>query len=133
MRRLLLVRHAPTAAVRAAAFGADEPLDAGGIAAAAGLAARLPRGEVLVSPARRARETAAGLTVSRVEPALVECGFGSWAGRTLASLAETDPSAVEAWMTDPDAAPHGGESLNELLARVRGWLAAQAQLDGTAI
>ena len=42
MRRLLLVRHASTAAVRAAAFGADEPLDAAGRAAAARLAARLP-------------------------------------------------------------------------------------------
>ncbi len=36
-------------------------------------------------------------------------------------------------MTDPDAAPHGGESLTGLLARVRGWLAEQAALDGTAI
>ena len=60
MRRLLLVRHASTAAVRAAAFGADEPLDERGRAAAAELPARLPRGELLVSPLRRARETAFG-------------------------------------------------------------------------
>src|SRR3954469_16309750 len=72
MRRLLLVRHASTAAVRAAAFGADEPLDDGGRAAAARLAARLPRGEVLVSPARRAIETAAGLGPVRIVPELAE-------------------------------------------------------------
>ena len=36
-------------------------------------------------------------------------------------------------MTDPDAAPHGGESLTALLARVRAWLEEQAALDGTAI
>jgi broad specificity phosphatase PhoE len=36
-------------------------------------------------------------------------------------------------MTDPDAAPHGGESLSALLARVRAWLEGQATLDGTAI
>jgi broad specificity phosphatase PhoE len=36
-------------------------------------------------------------------------------------------------MTDPDAAPHGGESLAALLARIGEWLAAQARLDGTAI
>jgi len=36
-------------------------------------------------------------------------------------------------MTEPGAAPHGGESLTALLARVRGWLAEQAALDGTAI
>ena len=43
MRRLLLVRHASTAAVRAAAFGADEDLDGAGVEAA--------------SPAHRSRRT----------------------------------------------------------------------------
>jgi broad specificity phosphatase PhoE len=134
MRRLLLVRHASTDAVRAAAFGADEPLDASGAAAARLLA--LPRsGEVLVSPARRAAETAerAGLTVAGVEPALAECDFGRWAGRSLRAVAEREPEAVEAWMTDPAAAPHGGESLLAVLARVRGWLEAQAPRSGTAV
>src|SRR3954468_19613972 len=114
MRRLVLVRHGSTDAVRAAAFGADEPLDAGGRAAASRLAARLPRGEVLVSPARRALETAAGLGPCRVVPELMECDFGRWAGLTLGELAKDD---LGAWMTDPDAAPHGGESLSALLAR----------------
>ena len=36
-------------------------------------------------------------------------------------------------MTDPDAAPHGGESLTALLARVAAWLDEQAALDGTAV
>ena len=105
MRRLLLVRHASTDAVRAAAFGADEPLDAQGREAAARL--RLPQGEVWVSPALRARETAAcaGLTVTGVEPALAECDFGAWAGRRLSELGE---DALREWMTDPAAAPHGG-------------------------
>src|SRR4051794_9419348 len=103
MRRLLLVRHASTAAVRAAAFGADEPLDEAGRAAAARLRARLPRGELLVSPLRRARETAAGLGDYTVVPELAECDFGSWAGRTLRDM---DAEALGAWMTDPDAAPH---------------------------
>jgi len=133
MRRLLLVRHASTAAVRAAAFGADEPLDAAGLEGAARLAARLPRGDVLISPARRAAETAAGLDVSRVEPALAECDFGTWAGRPLAEIASTQPEAVHAWMTDPDSAPHGGESLTALLARVATWMEDEATLDGTAI
>jgi broad specificity phosphatase PhoE len=134
MRRLLLVRHASTDAVRAAAFGADEPLDASGAAAAACL--RLPRaGEVLVSPARRAFETAerAGLHVTAVEPALAECDFGRWAGLTLREVADHEPEAVEAWMTDPAAAPHGGESLLAVLARVRGWLDEQAARSGTAV
>jgi broad specificity phosphatase PhoE len=134
MRRLLLVRHASTDAVRAAAFGADEPLDASG-ARAAGLLA-LPRAdEVLVSPARRAAETAelAGLAVTAVEPALAEGDFGRWAGLSLREVAEREPEAVRAWMTDPAAAPHGGESLLAVLARVRGWLDEQAACAGTAV
>lgn len=134
MRRLLLVRHASTDAVRAAAFGADEPLDASGAAAARLLA--LPRAdEVLVSPARRAAETAqhARLPVTAVEPALAECDFGRWAGLSLSEVADREPEAVKAWMTDPAAAPHGGESLLAVLARVRGWLEAQAARSGTAV
>src|SRR5262249_11146732 len=131
MRRLLLVRHASTEAVRSAAFGSDEPLDSRGRSAAARLA--VPRhDEVLVSPALRARETAscAGLIASGDAPD--ECAFGRWAGLSLAEVAEREPDAVREWMTDPDAAPHGGESLRAVLARVAEWLAAQATLDGTA-
>ena len=134
MRRLLLVRHASTDAVRAAAFGADEPLDAGGRAAAARL--RLPRAdEVLVSPSLRTRETAeaCGLAVSESDAALAECDFGRWAGLTLREVAEREPDAVTAWLNDADAAPYGGESLSQVLARVRGWLAAQASSTGTAV
>src|SRR5262245_1239137 len=132
MRRLLLVRHASTEAVRSAAFGSDEPLDSRGREAAARL--QLPRvDEVLVSPALRARETAscAGLAASGDAPA--ECDFGRWAGLSLREVAEREPEAVREWMTDPDATPHGGESLTGLLARVGEWLAVQAELDGTAV
>ena len=132
MRRLLLVRHASTEAVRSAAFSVDEPLDPRGRAAAARL--RLPRfDELLVSPARRARETAAcaGLAASGDAPA--ECAFGRWEGLSLREVAEREPDAVREWMTDPDAAPHGGESLRSLLARVAEWLEAQAALDGSAV
>ena len=133
-RRLLLVRHASTDAVRAAAFGADEPLDVSGRIAAAHLAERLPRADsVLVSPARRAVETAslAGLVATGEAPG--ECDFGRWAGRPLREIAAADEAGVRAWMTDPDAAPHGGESLTAMLARVRSWLDSQAAADGTAI
>jgi len=134
MRRLLLVRHASTTAVHGAAFPVDEPLDAAGLAAATALAGSLGAGEALCSPAARARATAeaAGLD-ARPVPALAECDFGTWAGRTLAGVWEADPAAVEAWMTDPGAAPHGGESLSAFLERVAAWLDAQAALDGRAI
>jgi broad specificity phosphatase PhoE len=137
MRRLLLIRHGSTDAVRAAAFGADEPLDASGQLASERLHARLPSriDEVLVSPTRRARETAvhAGLEISGEDAALAECDFGRWAGKTLADIVEEDPTGVEAWMSDPAAAPHGGESMSALLVRVGEWLAGQATQSRTAV
>lgn len=134
MRRLVLIRHASTDAVRRTAFPVDEPLDSDGRAAAAALAGRLGRGEALCSPALRARETAAAAALAAiVEPLIGECDFGSWAGRTLAEVHAEDPDGAAAWMTDPEACPHGGESLRALLARVGGWLDRQAGLDGRGI
>jgi broad specificity phosphatase PhoE len=134
MRRLLLVRHASTDAVRRAAFPADEPLDAAGLAAARALTGRLGRGDALCSPALRARDTAAAAGLdARVEPALRECDFGAWAGRTLAEVHVEDGDGAATWMTDPAACPHGGESLAALLARVAGWLDEQAARDGRTI
>jgi broad specificity phosphatase PhoE len=82
VKRRLLVRHPPTSATRAAAFPIDEPLGASGRAAAAALAAALPRRcAVVSSPALRCRQTAeaAGLR-ARTAAALAECDFGRWAG-----------------------------------------------------
>ncbi len=134
MRRLLLVRHAPTSATRAAAFPLDEPLDERGLASAAALAGALPRRcDVMSSPALRCRQTveAAGLTAA-AEPRLAECDFGSWAGATLADVHASDPQGAGTWMTDPDAAPHGGEPLRAFVARVAGWLDDQAAGAGAA-
>lgn len=135
MRRLVLVRHARTSAVLRAAFPVDEPLDEAGRAAAAALAGSFP-GDLLSSPLRRARETCAavapGAPVAEDE-ALRECDFGTWAGRSLADVHADDPAGVEAWMTDIDASPHGGESLRAFAARVGTWLDGQAALDGRAV
>lgn len=131
MKRLLLVRHGPTSATRAAAFPVDEPLDHPARRSAGALAAVLPRHcDVLCSPALRCRETAeaAGLA-PRLDGALAECDFGDWAGLSLADL---DADSAGEWMADPDAAPHGGESLSAFAARVGAWLDAQANGNGAA-
>jgi broad specificity phosphatase PhoE len=127
VRRLYLVRHAPTSATRAAAFPLDEPLDDRGRAAAACCVVPACQ-SILSSPALRCRETAeiAGLHDVRIDDALAECDFGSWAGRSLADVHAADPEGAAAWMTDPDAAPHGGESLTRFAGRVGGWLDRQA-------
>jgi broad specificity phosphatase PhoE len=129
----MLIRHASTEAVRRSAFPLDEPLDEAGPAVLARFAGRLGSGEALTSPALRARQTAAALGIeARPEEALRECDFGAWAGRTLAEVAEESPDDAREWMLDPDARPHGGESLTELLARVGSWLDTQRRLDGRA-
>jgi broad specificity phosphatase PhoE len=136
MMRLLLVRHGATTATRAAGFPDDEPLDERGRAAAAQLAAALPaRRETLSSPALRCRQTAqaAGLAQPALAPDLRECDFGAWAGRSLAEVHADDPEGAGAWMRDPDACPHGGESLSAFAARVAGWLDGQAAQDGCAV
>jgi len=138
VRRLVLLRHARTAAAQGAAFPAvDDRLDPVGRrearAAAAALAATgWDRDGVICSPLVRAVETAAllGLDAAAPEPALREADFGTWAGTSLAAVAAGDPDAVTAWMTDVDAVPHGGESLRAVVGRVGQWLDEQATSDG---
>ena len=129
------MRHAPTDATRQSSFPRDEPLDERARAEAARLARLLPRRcEAVSSPAVRCRETAAAAGLDPTpDPALAECDFGSWAGRSLADIDAADPDAARAWMTDPDSAPHGGESLAAFAGRVAGWLDAQAQRSGNAV
>jgi broad specificity phosphatase PhoE len=136
VRRLLLVRHAATSATRSMAFPADEPLDDRGRAEASALAPAIPsRFGVLCSPALRCVQTAraAGLGEPALEPALAECDFGRWAGQTLEAVSAADPEAVSAWMTDPGARSHGGESHAAFTARVGAWLDGQAALPGGAV
>ncbi|MBO9533869.1 MAG: histidine phosphatase family protein [Solirubrobacteraceae bacterium] len=134
MQRLTLIRHATTAAVRAAAFPVDEPLDDAGRAAASALQGQAGRGEALCGPSRRARETARllGLDAEPVR-ALDECDFGAWRGRTLEELHEEQPESVGAWLEAPGSSPHGGESLIAFGARVGAWLDERASIDGWTV
>ncbi len=113
----------------------DEPLDEQGLEAARELGAVLGRvDEAWTSPALRARQTAeaAGLQAS-VEPALAECDFGAWCGRSLAELSAAEPDRVAEWMTRHDAAPHGGESLTTFAGRIAAWLGGVAAGEGSAV
>lgn len=119
--RLTLVCQAATEATRRAAFPDDEPIEAGGLRRAAAVAAELPRHpRVWVSPARAAGETMAALQLQGVVvAALGDCDYGAWRGIGLEAV---PPDGLAAWLSDPDAAPHGGESLTALFARVAEWL-----------
>jgi broad specificity phosphatase PhoE len=133
--RLTLIAAAPTAANRAFAFPADEPAEPKALGALSDLTARLPHPDrVLTSPAHSARQTAEALGFDAApEPLLRECDYGSWTGRTLTALEAEDPAAVAEWLTDPVAAPHGGESLAALIARAAAFLAAQSTVPGQVL
>jgi broad specificity phosphatase PhoE len=138
MIRLLLVRHAPTAETRRAAFPATpgaEPLDRAGEQQARALAPLLPPADrCWSSPAVRARQTAE-LTfgVAEVDPDLAECDFGSWAGSSLEDVHRLDPDGLGQWFTDPDSTPHGGESFTEVRARARRVLDRAADAGGSTL
>lgn len=133
MRRLILVRHGATTATRKAAFPLDEPLEERAYSDAARLRGALPHAcEVLASPSLRCRQTAEAAGLEPLEETrIAECDFGSWAGRSLADVHDEDAAGTRDWMLDPDAAPHGGESLTSFFRRVGSWLDEQSERDGT--
>jgi broad specificity phosphatase PhoE len=123
---LTLISHASTRAVRDAAFPMDEPLDPQGRAKAAALAADRRRVDVaLTSPALRTRQTAEALQLdATVDPALRDIDLGRWAGLVLSEIQGTEPDAVADWISKTDAAPHGGESVVDVLERIAPWLSS---------
>jgi broad specificity phosphatase PhoE len=130
-----LICHGATAATRAGAFPADEPLEERALARAAALQPMIRRADrAWTSPALRARQTAAALGLDAVEePALRDGDPGRWAGRRLEEIQAEEPESVIAWLSDPDAAPHGGEMLSALLRRAAAWLDARAGDGGHGI
>jgi len=133
--RLTLICHASTEAVRQAAFPADEPLDGHDRADAAELATRLPSADrCWTSPELRTRQTAELLKLDAISlSTLRDCDYGAWKGRTFKDVLARDPKAVEAWLRDPAAAPHGGESLLSLMQRIAQWLEGESVMDRRSI
>jgi broad specificity phosphatase PhoE len=122
-RRLTLLTHPPTATASRLVFGDLGPLlrPAGPPPTAAG------PGPVRCGPEPACRATAAALGPA-AEPVAALAGpdLGSWTGRELAEVAGSDPAGLGAWLSDPDARPHGGETLAELVRRLAEELAGCA-------
>lgn len=122
--RITLLCHGRTTA-RASAFPADELLAAGETERAAARAPALAEiDQVLMSPARAARQTAEAFTwTATIDIHLADIDLGRWRGRRLAEIEASEPGALAAWMEDADWAAHGGESRTALARRVADWLA----------
>jgi broad specificity phosphatase PhoE len=136
MTQLFLVRHGESGWNRAGLLQGQSPdapgLTGTGQAQAADVAARLTGTGatlVLTSDLRRTAETAAfiarrlGVPV-RPEPRLRERAIGAAEGRPSADADVAELGFTGTTVTDPDAAPPGGESLRQLYTRVTGLLSA---------
>ncbi|MYT27530.1 histidine phosphatase family protein [Streptomyces sp. SID8354] len=123
----MFVSPAMNSAVREARFDDGASLDPAGARQACAAAYSLPAAErYLYAPAARCRQTAAALGLeARPATDLRDLDVGTWQGRTLDEVTATSPQSVAAWLSDPTAAPHGGESIAALTDRVGGWLDAQ--------
>ncbi|MCX4848304.1 bifunctional RNase H/acid phosphatase [Streptomyces sp. NBC_00893] len=128
----VLLRHGETALTPEKRFsgsgGSDPELSAAGRNQAECIARSLAdRGtveEIVSSPLRRCRETAAavaarlGLEV-RIEEGLRETDFGAWEGLTFAEVRERYGADLDAWLASARVAPTGGgESFAEVARRV---------------
>ncbi|MCX4767338.1 histidine phosphatase family protein [Streptomyces sp. NBC_01275] len=133
--RLVLVSPAITAALREARFDDGSPLDAVGLRQARAAAGTLPAAErVWCSPTVRCRETATALGLDAVAVAeLAAMDAGRWRGETLAEVQTREPEALGRWLTDPSAAPHGGESVYAVCDRTAAWLDSAARAPGRTV
>ena len=104
----------------------DVPLDEVGLAqaeAAAPALARMDPAAIVSSDLSRARVTAevlgglSGLTVA-TDPRLRETEGGAWQGRTRSEIVADHPELFRGWVAGNDVRPPGGESRDEVVARV---------------
>ena len=131
VNRLRLIATAHTPALRRAAFGGDDPLDPAGHHAAQALRTHQPRDTWTCAPSQAARQTAYALGADpTIDPALTDPDYGTWTGHTLDQI---DPAALHHWLTDPDAAPHGGEPLTAVWQRTGTWLDQHTRRRLTAV
>ncbi|WP_336792666.1 histidine phosphatase family protein [Gordonia malaquae] len=118
-------RTAPNRAVR---FGGEtDPLDERGRRDIESLDIVVPRG-VRVGPETSVRETARILGINvEPDPSLATVDIARWLG---VEPQDVPADELEAWFTDPDARPHGGETITEFVDRV---VSATEGFDGLVV
>lgn len=128
---LILVRHGRTEANASGRLQGclDLPLDEVGVEQVRALAEHLGAPDRMISsPLLRARQTAEAFGIPYdVDDRWEELHYGELEGR---SMNEVSAETWQRWRTDPDFAPEGGESMNQLGARV--WAACESLCDEAA-
>ncbi|OPA84650.1 phosphoglycerate mutase [Pseudomonas fluorescens] len=119
--RLTLICHAATPLQKQGRFPDDESVTMNWQDAALSLANRYKNNRRLMcAPEARTQQTA-GLFGENAEvvEALRDGDFGGWKGQ---AISELDSDSLGAWMTDSACAPHGGESVDQMCARIGRWM-----------
>lgn len=119
--RLTLICHAITPLQKQGRFPEDEAVAMDWQGAALSLADRYKKNRrLLCAPEARTRQTA-GLfgADAAIEDALRDGNLGRWKGQDIARL---EHAQLSAWLADSSSAPHGGESVDQVCARVGQWM-----------
>ncbi|MEU1464437.1 histidine phosphatase family protein [Streptomyces sp. NPDC005727] len=134
MIRLTFLCAPDTDAAVDPSFG-DAPLSDRSVCEASVMGAGLPSHDMVVrAPSIRCSQAADAFGLAAAsEPALRDLDVGRWCGRTVGDIAASDPDGFTAWLTDPDAAPHEGESVRQLCSRIATWLSGVASDTGHAL
>lgn len=135
---LVLVRHGHTAVTErdliAGGDGSDPELSKLGLSDAEAAARVIPAlleyfklpaaSSIIHSPMTRTRQTAeiiagkAPIPITQDER-LREIGFGNWNGQEMTVIAAEKPELVGSWQGSMSVKPEGGESIDDLVERVR--------------
>jgi broad specificity phosphatase PhoE len=131
--RLTLISHAATEAQLRVAFPLDEPVLEEEITRGRNLRWSKPaNASTWSAPERRARDTSRMLGLSpALSIELRDCDYGEWRGRTMEDVESENREGLLAWLTDPGATPHGGESVETMIGRVGNWMDEQRAVKHT--
>jgi broad specificity phosphatase PhoE len=109
-----------TDAMAAGRFPTDEPLNAVGHRQVDASIELGVTEQSFSGPEKRTRQTAELLGLqAEIDTRLADLDCGRWRGDVLGRV---DSADLAIWLTDPTRAPHGGESVVDLIERVRGWM-----------
>jgi broad specificity phosphatase PhoE len=133
--KLIWITHACTQAIRRNLFPADEAIEPIEPASAIALKNALPHPKtVWLGPEARVRQTAGSLSLLGItEFSLRDRQYGAWSGQRLKDLSCGQTEDFMAWLSDPNFAPPGGESICDLVKRVAGWLDGRLNDQGPVI
>ena len=109
-----------TDAMAAGRFPTDEPLNSVGHRQVDASIELGVTESAYCGPEKRTRQTAELLGLhAGVDTRLADLDCGRWRGDILGGVL---PADLAIWLTDPARAPHGGESVVDLVSRVSGWM-----------